>query len=86
MEGTGSLIPLLTWLLSISNIPLVEHLGKRIKATREKRGLSQEQLATAADISRGYLARLEIGRHDPTVGTLERIARALRVKIGDLLK
>ena len=64
----------------------MERLGKRIKATREKRGLSQEELAAAAHISRGYLARLEIGRHDPTVGTLERIARALRVKIGDLLE
>jgi len=64
----------------------VERLGKRIKAAREKRGLSQEELAAAAHISRGYLARLEIGRHDPTVGTLERIARALRVKIGDLLE
>lgn len=36
-------------------------------------------------ISRGYLARLEIGRHDPTVGTLQRLARALGVNVVRLL-
>jgi transcriptional regulator with XRE-family HTH domain len=67
-------------------MPVVERLGKRIKAMREKRGMSQERLAEAAQISRGYLARLEIGRHDPTVGTVDKLARALRVKVADLLK
>ena len=64
----------------------MERLGKRIKALRQKQGMSQENLANAAQISRGYLARLEIGRHDPTVGTVEKLARALRVKVADLLK
>jgi transcriptional regulator with XRE-family HTH domain len=64
----------------------VERLGKRIKALREKRGMSQEELAAAAQMSRGYLARLEIGRHDPTVGRVEKLARALRVKVADLLR
>ena len=65
---------------------LVEKLAKRIRDLREQRGLSQETLAAKAGVSRGYLARLEIGRHDPTVGTVERLAKALRVKVTDLLK
>jgi len=65
---------------------LVERLAKRIKALREQRGLSQESLAAKAGVSRGYLARLETGRHDPTVGTVEKLAKALRVKVTDLLK
>ena len=65
---------------------LVEKLAKRIKGLREQQGLSQEALAAKAGVSRGYLARLEIGRHDPTVGTVERLAKALRVKLTDLLK
>jgi transcriptional regulator with XRE-family HTH domain len=65
---------------------LVERLAARIKALRARRGLSQEALAAKASVSRGYLARLEIGRHDPTVGTVEKLARALRVKVADLLK
>ena len=64
----------------------VDKLAKRIKALREQRGLSQEALAEKAGVSRGYLARLEIGRHDPTVGTVEKLAKALRVKVTDLLK
>ncbi|HAM56349.1 MAG: hypothetical protein A2X51_14350 [Candidatus Rokubacteria bacterium GWC2_70_24] len=65
---------------------LVERLAKRIKALREQRGLSQESLAAKAGVSRGYLARLETGRHDPTVGTVEKLAKALRIKVTDLLK
>lgn len=65
---------------------LVERLANRIKALREQRGLSQETLAAKAGVSRGYLARLETGRHDPTVGTVEKLAKALRVKVTDLLK
>ena len=65
---------------------LVEKLARRIKALREQRGLSQESLAAKAGVSRGYLARLETGRHDPTVGTVEKLAKALRIKVTDLLK
>jgi transcriptional regulator with XRE-family HTH domain len=65
---------------------LVERLGNRIKALREARGMTQEVLAAKAAVSRGYLARLEIGRHDPTVGMVEKLARALGVKVIELLK
>ena len=65
---------------------LVERLAKRIKALREQRGLTQEALAEKAGVSRGYLARLETGRHGPRVSTVEKLAKALRVKVTDLLK
>ena len=64
----------------------MERLATRIKALRARRRLSQEALAAKAGVSRGYLARLETGRHDPTVGTVEKLAKALRVKVADLLK
>jgi len=48
--------------------------------------MSQAELAAKADVSRGYLARLEIGRHDPTVSVVERLARALRVRLTELFK
>jgi transcriptional regulator with XRE-family HTH domain len=67
-------------------VSLADRIGKRIKLERDRRGLSQHELAAKAAISRGYLARLETGRHDPTVGVVERLARALRVKVADLLK
>ncbi len=57
----------------------------RVKTYRERRKLTQEELAGRAGISRTYLARLETGKHDPTVSVLEKLAKALRVKVGTLL-
>jgi transcriptional regulator with XRE-family HTH domain len=64
----------------------VERIGMRIKALRQKRKLSQEALAERAGITRGYLARLETGRHEPTLTMLGKLAKALKVEIGGLLK
>ena len=58
----------------------------RIKAFRAKRRITQAELAERAGISHGYLARLETGRQDPTITTLEKLAKALKVPIGRLLK
>ena len=64
----------------------LEKIGMRIKALREKRGLSQEELAARAGITRGYLARLETGRHEPTLKMLAKLAKALHVKLSRLLE
>jgi transcriptional regulator with XRE-family HTH domain len=58
----------------------------RLKALRGERGWSQEELAKRAGISRGYLARLETGRHDPTLTMIEKLAKALKVTLVDLVK
>jgi DNA-binding phage protein len=39
-----------------------------------------------AGIGRSYLARLETVRQDPTLSTLEKIAKALRVKVSKLIE
>ncbi len=58
----------------------------RIKALRAERGWSQEVLANKAGLARAYLARLEIGRHDPSLSTLVKLAKALRVTVGKLVE
>ena len=62
-----------------------KQLSRAIKRLRAERGLTQEALARRADISHGYVARLEIGRHDPKLSTLLKIAKALGTPIADLL-
>lgn len=57
----------------------------RIRALRRDRGFSQAMLATKAGLSREYVARLEAGRHDPTITVLTRIAKALKVSVADLV-
>jgi transcriptional regulator with XRE-family HTH domain len=57
----------------------------RIKLLREQRRMTQEQLAVRAGISRGYLARLETARQDPRLSTIEKLAKALKVKVAELV-
>jgi transcriptional regulator with XRE-family HTH domain len=60
-------------------------LAMRIKLLREQRRMTQEQLAARAGISRGYLARLETARQDPRLSTIEKLAKALKVKVAELV-
>lgn len=55
-----------------------------IKIWREHRGLTQQVLADAAGISKGYLSQLESGSREGTVTVLKRIAKALDIDL-DLL-
>jgi len=63
-----------------------ERVAVRIKKLRASRGWTQKVLAERAGISHGYLARLETARQDPTLGVLEKLAKALKVKVADLVK
>ncbi len=65
--------------------------GKMLKRIRQEKGLTQDALAKKAGISRVYLAQLEGSAkkppiRTPSMATLERLAKALKVKVGDLLK
>ncbi len=64
----------------------IRRTAMKLKKLRSERGLSQRALAERAGISREYLARLETARQDPTLTTLEKLARALRVDVTRLLK
>lgn len=61
--------------------PLPEdvRIGATIKALREARGMSQEQLSQAAMLSRPYLANIESGRKRPSIKAVARLAAELRV-------
>jgi DNA-binding XRE family transcriptional regulator len=52
-----------------------------IKLWREHRGLTQQELATRAGISKPYLSQIETGKRQGTVETLSALARALDVPL-----
>jgi transcriptional regulator with XRE-family HTH domain len=54
-----------------------ERIGGRIRELRRARGLTLVQLAGISDLSHPFLSQLERGRARPSMGSLERIARAL---------
>ena len=60
-------------------------VGARIRQFRESAGLTQEGLADAADIGRVTLVRLEKGEQAPRFKTLDAIARALGIRVPELL-
>lgn len=65
---------------------LVRLLGENIRRERIARSLSQEQLAFDAGMKRTYLSDLERGTRNPSVRALGRLAEALNMDAGDLLR
>ena len=59
-------------------------LGKRIRALRKVKSLTQEELGEIADLSYKFIGEIERGVVNPSLDSLIRIANALDVKIGDL--
>jgi transcriptional regulator with XRE-family HTH domain len=65
---------------------LTKTIARRLKELRKAHGLNQQQLAKRAGVSFGYLARLETCHHDPQVGTLNKLSKALNVNLVKLLE
>jgi XRE family transcriptional regulator, regulator of sulfur utilization len=61
-------------------------LGRAIRELRQKRGVTQETLAPDAGITPKTLSLVERGEANPTWGTVQGIADALGVSLGDLAK
>jgi DNA-binding XRE family transcriptional regulator len=60
----------------------VSHLAKNVRHWRIAAGLTQTAVAKQSGMNRSYLSRLESGRQNPTLGTLERLAKTLKVTPG----
>ena len=56
----------------------------RIKALRQAAGLTQEQLAEKARIPQGTVSKIESGRCMPRLDSVQKIAVALNVSVGEL--
>lgn len=62
-----------------------ERFAMKLQKLRKRKGLTQAALAEKAGISREYLARLETGVHDPHLSRLRKLAKALGVKVSELV-
>ena len=54
--------------------------GKTLKSRRCSSNLSQEQLGLKSGLSRPYISELEMGKKDPSLFTIFKLADALKVK------
>ena len=62
-----------------------DHLADNIKALREARNLSQQQIAKAAGVPRATWTNLESGGANPTLAVLVKVANALQIRVDELL-
>ena len=60
-------------------------LGQTIRALRQEQGLTQDEVARRARLSRWHLTRIEGGTYSPRIDTLRRIAKALKTDASSLL-
>ena len=63
---------------------VLTRLGQNITRIRKEKGLSQVELAHEMNMDRSNLRRIEAGRTSPTVTTLFRISKVLKVNVEDL--
>jgi transcriptional regulator with XRE-family HTH domain len=56
-----------------------------LKRLRAQRGWSQVALSQRAGLTKEYIARLELGQHDPSLTTLKKLAKALKVTLAELV-
>ncbi len=63
------------------------HIAKNIRKLRQAKGLSQDRLSKLADLSLNSVVNIEAGNNpNPTIETLEKIAKALGVSVEKLIK
>lgn len=59
-------------------------IGGNIKRIREAKGMSQKELITAIGMGAPMYSRIETGKTEPSLSSLEKIAKALGVKLSEL--
>jgi len=67
-----------------SKHPALVKIGKRIRDLRKSKGFSQESFAYEVGLDRTYMGGVERGERNIAVLNIIRIAKALKLEIGDL--
>lgn len=65
---------------------ILAKIGKRIVEIRKSKNLSQQDLAALCNYEKSNMSRIEYGKSNITVGTLNKIANALEVEVTELLR
>ncbi len=61
-------------------------LGKNMKRIRLEKGMTQGDICRKLGLDRAYISNLESGNKNPTLATIEKLAKALGVLASDLVK
>lgn len=61
-----------------------QKLGHKVRELRKEKGWTQEKLEEHSGLDRTYISDIERGVRNPSIKSLEKIAKALKVKVSDL--
>ena len=59
--------------------------GDRLQSVRKSKGITQEELTVKIFMHKNYVGLIERGERNPTIRTLYRLAKALKIEASDLL-
>ncbi len=66
---------------------MASKVSENIRKLRQKKGMSQDRLSKEADLALNTIVKIETGENpNPTLETLEKIAKALGVSVSDLFR
>lgn len=69
----------------ITHKQILEKFGNKMQKTRQSMNVTQEELAAMLGMHRTYIGLIERGERNPTIRTLYKIAKALKVSASELL-
>lgn len=69
-----------------SCLPESMKIGDRIRDLRKRYGLTQEELADRAELTKGFISQLERDMTSPSIATLEDILQCLGTSIGEFFR
>lgn len=64
--------------------PALTKFGANVRAAREDKELTQEQLSELAELDQTYISGIENGSRNPTILSATRIAKALKSSVAEL--
>ncbi len=70
----------------LKNQNLLTAFGEHVRMLRKKKGMTLEELAYASDIELSQVHRIEKGKTNLALSTVDAIAKGLEISIGELLK
>ncbi|HVX01063.1 MAG TPA: helix-turn-helix transcriptional regulator [Candidatus Babeliaceae bacterium] len=61
-----------------------QKLGKKVRELRKAKDWTQEKLEENSGLDRTYISDIERGMRNPSLKSLEKLAKALKIKVSDL--
>jgi transcriptional regulator with XRE-family HTH domain len=66
--------------------PEAQKLGQNLKRIRKEKGISQGDIVRVSGMPKSFVSSVENGKTNPTLATIAKLAKAVKVSVDELLK